>query len=111
FGIARAEAAQLTAYRPGIAFPFEDLLPVVIGRPPAVTAVIPAGDPCIGPGSKRNAIGHVHSFPRKKGAVDPRNAAPSQSLASNPMGAKKRHTRAGLPPTAPARSRPLDELV
>jgi hypothetical protein len=50
--------AQLMAYWCGIAFIVEDLLPVVIRRPPTVTAVIPAGDPCIGSGSKRNAIGH-----------------------------------------------------
>jgi hypothetical protein len=63
FGIARAEAAQSMAYWSGIAFLVEDLLPFVIGRPSAVAAVIPAGDPC-GSGSKCNAVGHC-AFPFK----------------------------------------------
>ena len=46
------------AYWSGIASLVEDLLPVVIGRPPAVAAVVPAGDPGIGSGSKRDAVGH-----------------------------------------------------
>jgi hypothetical protein len=39
FDIARAEAAQFIAYRSSIAFFVEELLPLVIGRPPAVAAV------------------------------------------------------------------------
>src|SRR6516225_12338000 len=57
-GIARVKAAQLLAYWSGIAFLVEDLLPVVIGRPPAVAAVVPAGARCIGSGSERNTVRH-----------------------------------------------------
>src|SRR5580693_4769695 len=57
-GIARADAAQFLAYRSGIAFVIEELLPPVVGRPPAVAAVIPAGDSRIGSGSKCDGIGH-----------------------------------------------------
>jgi hypothetical protein len=56
FGIARAELAQFSAYRSGIAFLVEEILPLGIGRPPAVAPVIPAGDPRIDSGSKRNAV-------------------------------------------------------
>ena len=61
---------SVMAYRSGIAFLFEDLLPVAIGRPPAATAVIPAGDPCIGSRSKRNAEGHCALLSLQKGAVE-----------------------------------------
>jgi hypothetical protein len=57
-GIARAEAAQFLAYRSGIAFVIEELLPPVVGRPPAVAAIIPAGNSRIGSGSKCDGIGH-----------------------------------------------------
>jgi len=58
FGIAWAEAAQFMAYRTGIVFLIEQLLPLVIGRPAAVGAVIPPGDPRIGSGSKCDAVRH-----------------------------------------------------
>src|SRR5215831_17055219 len=56
------------AYWSGIAFIVEDLLPVVIGRPTATAAVVPAGDACIGSGPKRNAVGHsaLPFFPLKR---------------------------------------------
>ena len=56
FGIARAELAQFLAYRSGIALFVEETLPLLIGRPPAVAAVIPACYSTIDSGSKRNAI-------------------------------------------------------
>src|SRR5215468_10462757 len=60
--IPRAEGAQPTAYGSRI-MPFvEELLPLVIGRPKAIAAVIPAGDRAIGSGSKCNAIGHLRAF-------------------------------------------------
>ena len=56
FGIARAELAEFSAYGAGLAFLFEEFLPLVIGRPPASAAVVPAGDPRIDSRSKRNAV-------------------------------------------------------
>jgi hypothetical protein len=44
------------AYRSGIAFLVEKLLRLVIGRPSAVAADIPAGDPRVGFGSKCDAV-------------------------------------------------------
>jgi hypothetical protein len=44
---ARTTAAQFVAHWSGIALFVEDLPPVVIGRPPAAAAVVPAGDPCV----------------------------------------------------------------
>ena len=99
FGIARVEPAQLMAYRSGIAFLFEDLLPVATGRPPAVTAVIPAGDPCIGSRSKRNAVRHCALLSPSKGCCRNSNTAASQSSASNRLGPKKTHL-CGIRPTA-----------
>ena len=49
FGIARTELAQLSTYGAGIAFLAEELAALVVRRPPAGTAVIPAGDRCIDP--------------------------------------------------------------
>jgi hypothetical protein len=60
--MARAELAQFLAYRSGIAFLVEELLPLVICRPPAVATVKPASDPRIGSGSKRNAV-HIYLMP------------------------------------------------
>jgi len=95
---ARAEAAQFIAYWPGIAFLVEDLLPVVIGRPSAVAAVIPAGDPCISSGSKRNAVGHrTLLLPLQKGAValvQTSKRWPIPIVGIEPIGSKKRHTSA-----------------
>ena len=56
FGIARAQLPQFLTYWSGIAFVVEEILPLVICRPPAVAAVIPGGDPCIDSRSKRNAV-------------------------------------------------------
>ena len=61
FGVARAQAAQFMAYGAGIAWIVEPLLALMIRRPEATPAGIPAGDPRIGPGSKCNAV--RHSFP------------------------------------------------
>jgi hypothetical protein len=63
FGVARAQAAQFTAYGTGIPWVVEPLLPVMISGPKAIPARIPAGDPRIGSGSKCDAVGHLHSFP------------------------------------------------
>ena len=51
FGVARAQAAQFMAYGAGIAWIVEPLLALMIRRPEATPAGIPAGDPRIGPGS------------------------------------------------------------
>jgi hypothetical protein len=56
FSVAWAELAQVSAYRAGIAFLLEEMLPLVIGGPPALAAVIPGSDSRIGSGSKRNAV-------------------------------------------------------
>jgi hypothetical protein len=66
-GIARTKAAQFVAHWSGIALPVEDLPPVVIGRPPTAATVVPAGEPCVGSGSKRNAVWHcaLPLFPLK----------------------------------------------
>jgi hypothetical protein len=56
FSIARTEPAQFSAYRASVALLREEMLPLVIGRPPAVAAVIPGGDSRIDSGSKRNAV-------------------------------------------------------
>jgi len=78
FGIPRAEAAQPTAYGSRI-MPFvEELLPLVIGRPPATAAVIPAGDRAIGSGSKCDAIGHL----RASVSLSLQKAEPSAATAS-----------------------------
>ena len=61
FGVARAQAAQFMAYGAGIVWIVEPLLALMIRRPEATPAGIPAGDPRIGPGSKCNAV--RHSFP------------------------------------------------
>jgi hypothetical protein len=62
FGVARAELTQFPAYRSGIAFVVEEILPLVIRRPPAVAAVIPASDSGIDSGSQRNAV-HTSLMP------------------------------------------------
>ena len=49
------------AYRFGIAFLVEELLSRVIGRPPTPATVVPGGDTRIGPGSKRDAVGHLRT--------------------------------------------------
>src|SRR5580704_8986301 len=58
FGVARAQAAQFTAYGTGIPWVVEALLPITISGPKAIPARIPAGDPRIGSGSKCDAVGH-----------------------------------------------------
>src|SRR5215470_4750778 len=62
FGVARAEHTQFPADRSGIAFLVEEILPLVVGRPSAVAAVIPASDSSIVSGSKRNAV-HTSLMP------------------------------------------------
>jgi hypothetical protein len=62
FGVARAELTQFPAYRSCIAFVVEEILPLVIRRPPAVAAVIPASDSGIDSGSQRNAV-HTSLMP------------------------------------------------
>ena len=62
FGIARAELAEFSAYGSGIAFLVEEFLPLVIGRPPASAAIVPAGDPRIDSRSKRDAV-HTRLIP------------------------------------------------
>ena len=74
FGIAWAELAQFLAHRSGIALLVEEFLPLVIGRPPAIAAVKPAGDPRIDSGPKRNAV-HLLLVPEntlKPSKLDPR---------------------------------------
>jgi len=61
FGITRTQAAQFMAYGAGLVRIIEPLLALMIRRPEATPAGIPAGDPRIGPGSKCNAV--RHSFP------------------------------------------------
>jgi hypothetical protein len=63
FGVARAQAAQFVAYGAGIVWIVEPLLALMIRRPEATPARIPAGDPRIGSGSKCDAVGIMHSFP------------------------------------------------
>ena len=58
FGVARAQAAQFMAYGAGIVWIVEPLLALMIRRPEATPARIPAGDPRIGSGSKCDAVGH-----------------------------------------------------
>ena len=72
FSVAWAELAQFSAYRAGIAFLLEEMLPLVIGRPPALAAVIPACDPRIDSGSKRNAV-HFLLMPENTLASSERN--------------------------------------
>ena len=57
-GIAGAQAPQFVAYQFRFVLVAEKLLPRVISRPPGGAPVIPARDPRISPGSKRDAIGH-----------------------------------------------------
>jgi hypothetical protein len=95
FGLARAEAAQFAAYWSGIAFLAENLLPLVICRPPAVAPNIPAGYPCIGSGSNCNAVGHQAPSPFAKASVAfTRNWKrwPVSFVGIEPMRTKKRHT-------------------
>jgi hypothetical protein len=100
-GIARTKAAQFVAHWSGIALPVEDLPPVVIGRPPTAATVVPAGEPCVGSGSKRNAVWHL-ALP-----FSPLERVPSHScklrtlahfkhwpiliVATEPIGSEKRH--------------------
>ena len=72
FGIARAELAQVLAYRSGIALFVEETLPLLIGRPPAVAAVIPACYSTIDSRSKRNAI-HLLLMPENTLTFSKRN--------------------------------------
>ena len=76
-GIARTTAAQLIAYWSGIVFLVEELLTLVIRRPPAVATVILAGDPRIGSGSKCDAIGHC--------APPPQGCCSHASAADGPL--------------------------
>jgi hypothetical protein len=79
------------AYWSGIAFVVEDLLPVLIGRPATVAAVVPAGDPCIGSGSKCNAVGHnALPFPQRVLAyIQFFERSPTPIVTIEPIGPKK----------------------
>jgi hypothetical protein len=90
-GIARTEAAQLIAYWSGIVFPVEELLPLVIGRLPAVATVIPAGDPRIGSGSKCNAIGHSVLPSAQRGCCSVPCKIPTLAPRHRTVWAKKGH--------------------
>ena len=81
------------AYGAGVVRIIEPLLTLMIRRPEATPAGIPAGDPRIDPGSKCNAV--RHSFPSRLVAfVHPPNTGLSpKSSASDPIGAKKKTHR------------------
>ena len=90
-GIARTAAAQFIAYWSGIVFLVEELLPLVIGRPPAVATVIPASDPRIGSGSKCNAIGHCALPSTQKGCCSVPCKIPTLAPRHRTVWAKKGH--------------------
>ena len=102
FGIARTAVAQFIAYWSGIAFLVEELLPLVIGRPPAVATVIPAGDPRIGSGSKCNAIGHCALPSPQKGCCSVPCKIPTLAPRHRTVWAKKGHM-CGIPDGMPRR--------
>jgi hypothetical protein len=82
------------AYRSGILFVVEELLPLVISRPPTVAASIPAGDdPRIDPGSKGDAVGHraLLFLPSKalSRPLSPRTLVHSNRRHRNDRGPKK----------------------
>jgi len=56
FGISRTEIAQFLAGPGGVAILFEELPTLMISRPSPAAAVVPAGDPRVGSGSKRYAV-------------------------------------------------------
>jgi hypothetical protein len=62
FGMAWPEIAQFKAYSSGIPFVVEVLLPLAIGRPPAITAIIPTRDPPVGSDRSVMRYGIAHSF-------------------------------------------------
>jgi hypothetical protein len=72
------------------------LLPLVIGRPPAVAADIPAGDSGIGFGSKSNTVLHhtVRSPPKRSTCAYAKRLTPANSdhLHRNQCASQKRHT-------------------
>ena len=86
FSVAWAELAQFSAYRAGIAFLLEEMLPLVIGRPPALAAVIPGSDSRIDSGSKRYAVhiclirGNILNY-RKLDLFIPNSSYPSMRPA------------------------------
>jgi hypothetical protein len=100
-GIARTKAAQFVAHWSGIALPVEDLPPVVIGRPPTAATVVPAGEPCVGSGSKRNAVWHlalpfsplerVPSYSCKLRTLAHFKHWPILIVATEPIRSEKRH--------------------
>ena len=74
-------------------FVVEEFQSPVIGRPSAGAAGVPASDdPHIGPGPKGDAIGHSAGFlPSRVSRSSISNDGPSQIVAMEPIGAKKRH--------------------
>jgi hypothetical protein len=58
FGVPRAHATQFLAYRFRLVLVVEKPPPLVIGRPPAMAAIVPPGDRRIYSGSKRDGVGH-----------------------------------------------------
>jgi hypothetical protein len=98
-GVPRAQAAQFLANGTCIVRVIEPYLALTIGRPPAIPAGIPTGDPRIGSGSKCDAVRHsappssrireeviAISRSRKRSTL-----AHSNLSALNLIGTKKRH--------------------
>jgi hypothetical protein len=87
------------AYSPGIVFVVEHLPSLVIGRPPAVTAGVPAGDdPRIGPGPKGDAVGHMRGFlpsrlQKRDGPATLQTMAHPSRRHRTEWGQKKTHAR------------------
>jgi predicted ATPase len=69
------------------------LLPRVIGRPPAGTAIIPASDRRIASGSKCNAVGHCALF-LSKGCGQKFRHGLTPIVGIEPNGPEERHTHA-----------------
>src|ERR1700730_16480562 len=100
FGNARAQTAQFVTYRFRLALVVEKLLPCVIRRPPALAAVVPAGDPRISPRSKRDAVRH-RALLVSEGSVaftQSQNAALHEIVGIDPKGPQKRHAPLGSEP-------------
>jgi hypothetical protein len=92
FGMARPEIAQFKAYSSGIPFVVEVLLPLAIGRPPTVTAIIPTCDPPVGSGSKCNAVWHCALLSHQRHFVALTLTNPDR-VGIEPIGPKMPHDR------------------
>ena len=82
-GIARAERAQLLAYRSGVALSVKDLPSRVIGRPPAGTTIVPPGDARMDSGLEVNAIRHWALYPSKGAVEGPTLPNPNRRLPTD----------------------------